>query len=69
MKAVVTIEIFDHTSEEDLHKVGTSVEELEQLYRTAFAQIVSAVLQEGCMANTTCRVTDNTKEDGNATQQ
>ena len=61
MKATVTIEITDNTSEEELRKAGTNGNEMAYLYRKGFTNLVRQVLHPGCEATINCVVTDNTK--------
>ena len=63
MKATVTIEITDNTSEEELRKAGTNGNQMAYLYRKGFADFVRRVLHPGCDATINCVVTDNTKEE------
>lgn len=62
MKAIVTIEIVDNTSEEELLKAGYNSDEMAYHYRKAFTQIMKAALRPRCEASISCVVTDNTKE-------
>lgn len=62
MKAIVTIEIMDNTSEEELLKAGYNSNEMAYRYRKAFTQLTKAALHPGCEASISCVVTDNTKE-------
>ena len=62
MKAIVTIEITDNTSEEKLLKAGFNRNEMAYHYRRAFAELVKMALHPGCEATINCVVTDNTKD-------
>ena len=63
MKATVTIEISDSTSEEKLNKAGFTRHEMAYHYQQAFSEIVRMTLHPGCDATINCVVTDNTKEE------
>lgn len=63
MKATVTIEITDNTSEEKLNKAGLTRGEMAYHYQRAFSELVRMTLHPGCDAAISCVVTDNTKDE------
>lgn len=62
MKATLTIEIWDSTSEEKLNSYGVSRHDMARMYQKAFSDIIKVTLSPGTDASIACVVTDNTKE-------